>query len=134
HAIRRFVASGFLRILRSTDYLLFLFCVALLLRNFAALVPFAGAFAIAHSTTLIASAYNLATDALWFPPLIETLFAVSILYMAFENIAGGNILPRRRWMQAFGFGLIYGFGFSFALRQELQFAGSHALASVLSFN
>jgi hypothetical protein len=132
--IQRFVPSGFLHILRGTDYLLFLFCVALLLRNFAALVPFAAAFAIAHSTTLIASAYDLASDALWFPPLIQTLIAISILYMAFENIAGGNILPRRRWMMALGFGLIYGFGFSSALRQELPFAGSHVPTSVLSFN
>jgi HupE/UreJ protein len=132
--VQRFVPSGFLHILRGTDYLLFLFSAALLLRNFAALVPFVAAFAIAHSTTLIASAYNLASDALWFPPLIETLIAVSILYMAFENIAGGNLLARHRWMLAFGFGLIYGFGFSSALRQELQFAGSHVLTSVLSFN
>ena len=44
------------------------------------------AFTIAHSITLIASAYNLAPDALWFPPLIETLIATSIVYMALENI------------------------------------------------
>jgi hypothetical protein len=37
-------------------------------------------------------------------------------------------------MMAFGFGLVHGFGFSFALRQTLQFAGSHLLASLLSFN
>jgi hypothetical protein len=30
--------------------------------------------------------------------------------------------------------LVHGFGFSFALRQTLQFAGSHLLASLLSFN
>jgi len=41
---------------------------------------------------------------------------------------------RRRWMMAFGFGLVHGFGFSFALRQSLQFAGSHLLTSLLSFN
>src|SRR5581483_3747558 len=40
----------------------------------------------------------------------------------------------RRWMIAFGFGLVHGFGFSFALRETLQFAGSHLLASLLSFN
>jgi hypothetical protein len=34
----------------------------------------------------------------------------------------------------FGFGLVHGFGFSFALRQTLQFAGSHLLTSLLSFN
>jgi hypothetical protein len=41
---------------------------------------------------------------------------------------------RRRWAIAFGFGLIHGFGFSFALRETLQFAGSHLLTSLLSFN
>jgi len=35
---------------------------------------------------------------------------------------------------AFGFGLVHGFGFSFALRETLQFAGSHLLTSLLSFN
>ena len=34
----------------------------------------------------------------------------------------------------FAFGLVHGFGFSFALRQTLQFAGSHLLTSLLSFN
>ena len=37
-------------------------------------------------------------------------------------------------MIAFGFGLVHGFGFSFALKQTLQFAGSHLLTSLLSFN
>ena len=72
--------------------------------------------------TLIASAYDLAPDALWFPPLIETLIAISILYMALENIVGGSTL-RRRWVTAFGFGLVHGFGFSFVLRDTMQFAG-----------
>ena len=35
---------------------------------------------------------------------------------------------------AFGFGLVHGFGFSFALRETLQFAGSHLLTSLVSFN
>ena len=37
-------------------------------------------------------------------------------------------------MVTFAFGLVHGFGFSFALRQTLQFAGSHLLTSLLSFN
>jgi hypothetical protein len=32
------------------------------------------------------------------------------------------------------FGLIHGFGFSFALQQELQLAGAHVLLSLLAFN
>jgi hypothetical protein len=37
-------------------------------------------------------------------------------------------------MIAFGFGLVHGFGFSFALKETLQFAGSHLLTSLLGFN
>jgi hypothetical protein len=35
---------------------------------------------------------------------------------------------------AFGFGLVHGFGFSFALRETMQFAGAHLLTALLSFN
>src|SRR2546421_12943546 len=100
---------------------------------FRSLIPVVTAFTIAHSITLIASAYDLAPNFLWFPPLIETLIAISIVYMALENIAGESTL-QRRWMMAFGFGLVHGFGFSFALRESLQFAGAHLLTSLLSFN
>ena len=87
---------------------------------------------MAHSVTLIASAFNMAPEAPWFPPLVETIIALSIVYMAVENIVGVKL--RRRWLITFGFGLVHGFGFSFALRETLQFAGSHLLMSLLSFN
>jgi hypothetical protein len=127
-----FVRLGFVHILDGTDHLLFLFCLVIPFRRFRALVPVVTAFTVAHSLTLIASAYDLAPDALWFPPLIETLIAVSIVYMALENIA--TLRPSRRWLITLGFGLVHGFGFSFALRESLQFAGSHMLTSLLSFN
>ena len=63
---------------------------------------------------------------------METLIAASILYMALENVVGANV--RRRWIITFGFGLMHGFGFSFALRESLQFAGGHLLTSLLAFN
>jgi hypothetical protein len=132
-AAGQFVKLGFLHILDGTDHLLFLFCLVIPFRRFRALIPVVTAFTVAHSITLIASAYNLAPDALWFPPLIETLIATSIVYMGLENIVGGATV-QRRWMITFGFGLVHGFGFSFALRQTMQFAGSHLLASLLSFN
>jgi len=101
---------GFFHILDGTDHLLFLFCLVIPFRRFRALIPVVTAFTVAHSITLIASAYNLAPDALWFPPLIETLIAMSIVYMALENIVGGATV-QRRWMITFGFGLVHGFGF-----------------------
>jgi len=132
-AALRFVKLGFLHILDGTDHLLFLFCLVIPFRRFRALIPIVTAFTVAHSITLFASAYNFAPSALWFPPLIETLIACSIVYMALENIVGGATV-HRRWMIAFGFGLVHGFGFSFALKETLQFAGSHLLTSLLGFN
>ncbi len=131
-AVRRFVELGFFHILDGFDHLLFLFCLVVPFRRLRALVPIVTSFTVAHSITLIASALGLAPDALWFPPLIETLIALSIVYMAFENIVGPKL--HRRWVLAFAFGLVHGFGFSFALRETLQFAGSHLITSLLSFN
>jgi hypothetical protein len=135
-AARRFVEAGFFHILDGIDHLLFLFCLVIPFRRFRSLVVIVTAFTVAHSITLIASAYNLGPDALWFPPLIETLIALSIVYLAFENIVGSRLQDslQRRWMIAFGFGLVHGFGFSFALRETLQFAGDHLLTSLLAFN
>ena len=128
----RFVEAGFLHILEGTDHLLFLLCLVIPFRRLGQLVLIVTAFTVAHSITLIACAYGLGPGALWFPPLIETLIAISILYMAIENVLGTNL--GRRWMITFGFGLVHGFAFSFALRDTLQFAGSHLLTSLLSFN
>ncbi len=128
----RFVGSGFSHILDGIDHLLFLFCLVIPLRRFRPLIEVVTSFTIAHSITLIAPAYNLAPDGLWFPPLIETLIAISIVYMAIENIVRKRV--EHRWMMAFGFGLIHGFGFSFTLQQTMQFAGSHMLTSLVSFN
>jgi hypothetical protein len=143
-AALRFTIDGFHHILDGIDHLLFLLALVIPFRRIRSLVIVVTAFTLAHSVTLIASAYNLAPDALWFPPLVETLIAVSIVYMTFENIVtasrrdGANALDQhalnRRWAVAFGFGLIHGFGFSFALRESLQFAGSHLLTSLLAFN
>jgi hypothetical protein len=129
----RFIQDGFVHILDGADHLLFLLCLVLPFRaDFRALVYIVTAFTVAHSITLIGSAYGLAPDALWFPPLVETLIAASIFYMAVENIVAPNV--RMRWVLAFTFGLVHGFGFSFALRNTLQFAGDHVLTSLLSFN
>jgi hypothetical protein len=128
----RFVQLGFEHILEGTDHLLFLLCLVIPLRRLRALIPVVTAFAVAHSITLLASAFGMTPAALWFPPLIETMIAASIVYMAIENI----LAPRfdHRWVMAFLFGLVHGFGFAFALGQSLQFAGTHLVMSLLAFN
>ncbi len=131
-AALRFSALGFTHILDGFDHLLFLLCLVIPFRQIRALIAVVTAFTVAHSITLIASAFELAPDTLWFPPLVETLIAASIVYMALENIIGAQL--HRRWLITFGFGLIHGFGFSFALRETLQFGGTHLLTSLLAFN
>jgi hypothetical protein len=128
-----FVRLGFFHILDGTDHLLFLFGLVIPFRKLRQLLLIVTSFTVAHSITLIASAFNLAPSALWFPPLIETLIAISIVYMALENIVGTTSI-HRRWIITFGFGLVHGFGFSFALHETLQFAGSHLVTSLLAFN
>ncbi|MEQ8313479.1 MAG: HupE/UreJ family protein [Gammaproteobacteria bacterium] len=128
----RFIEMGFLHILEGIDHLLFLFCLVIPLRSIRALIPVVTSFTIAHSITLISSAFGMAPNVLWFPPLIETLIALSIVYMAFENIVGAKL--EHRWVVTFGFGLVHGFGFSFLFSETLQFAGGHLFSSLLAFN
>ncbi len=128
----RFVQMGFRHILDGIDHLLFLLCLVIPVRRVRSLVAIVTSFTVAHSITLIAATLGLAPSGLWFPPLIEVLIALSIVWMAFENIVGAPL--ERRWLMAFGFGLIHGFGFSFALQGAFQFAGTHLGAALLAFN
>ena len=131
-AALRFVSLGFHHILDGIDHLLFVFCLVIPFRKLRPLIAIVTSFTVAHCLTLAASVLGFAPDALWFPPLIEVLIALSIVYMALENIVGPKL--ERRWVVAFGFGLVHGFGFSFALRESLQFAGSHLATSLFAFN
>lgn len=128
-----FLVWGFEHILHGWDHLLFLLCLVLPFRRLDAyLVGVVSAFTVAHSVTLIAAAYGLAPSGEWFTPLVETVIAASILYMAVENVFRPRL--RRRWVASTLFGLVHGFGFSFLLQSQLQFAGSNLLTSLLAFN
>jgi len=146
----QFVSFGFAHIMGGADHLVFLLCLAIPFRRVRPLAALVTAFTVAHTITMFAAASSLAPDALWFPPLVETLIATAIVYLALENIVmrtqSKEFAPfstvdisalsslKRRWFVAFAFGLLHGFGFSFGLSQTLQFAGSHVVASILSFN
>ncbi len=127
-----FVRLGFFHILDGVDHLLFLLCLVIPCRQFRTLVGVVTAFTVAHSLTLLASALGMAPDVLWFPPFVELAIAASIVYLALANIVGST--GSHAWALAFGFGLVHGFGFSFALRESMQFAGSHVVAALLAFN
>lgn len=139
-AALRFVVSGFWHIIEGIDHLLFLLCLVIPFRRLRPLVIIVTAFTVGHSISLVAAALGFVPDGLWFPPLIETLIAITIVAMALENIvqaAKGTPAEsgvEHRWIVAFAFGVVHGFGFAFALRESLQFAGSHLVASLFAFN
>src|SRR5919106_4251591 len=127
-----FVVLGIAHILSGFDHLLFLLCLVIPLRSVREILAIVTAFTVAHSFTLLGSAYDLAPEGTWFPPFVETAIAASIVYMALENIVGADL--RRRWLITGLFGLVHGFGFAYGLREKLQFAGRHLLVSLFSFN
>lgn len=128
----RFAKDGFLHIIDGAEHVLFLFVLLIPFRRPKSLVPIATSFTIAQLLTIVASVYDMTPSGLWFPSFVETMTAASILYLAFENIAGPKL--ERRWIMTFAFGLVHGFAFAFALQQILQFAGNHIMASLIAFN
>jgi hypothetical protein len=127
-----FIKLGVEHILTGFDHLLFLLCLVIPFRRIRSLIPVITAFTVGHSVTLIGTAYGLAPPGKWFPPFIEMAIAVTIVYMALENIVGASL--RRRWIIAGLFGLVHGFGFADILSEQLQFAGSNLLVALFSFN
>ncbi len=134
-AARAFLRSGVEHILTGWDHLLFLVCLIApfgrveMVRRLLLVVT---GFTVAHSVTLVSAALGYAPSAGWFPPLVETAVALSIVYTAIENFFEVGVL--RRALLALGFGLFHGFGFAFALGESLAFAGEHIPLALFSFN
>ncbi len=138
-----FLKLGVNHILTGYDHILFLLGLLLVTKYFRNLLKIITSFTIAHSITLI-----LATLGIFVLParFTEPIIALSIAYVAFENLE--ILTPTRkikwykkfiladvskRWIVAFLFGLIHGFGFSSALR-ELGLPHNGLLLSLISFN
>ncbi len=127
-----FTGLGIEHILTGYDHLLFLLCLVIPLRGWRQILSVITVFTVAHSFTLLGSAFNLAPSGTWFPPFVETAIAASIVYMALENIMGVNL--QRRVLITGLFGLVHGFGFAYGLQENFQFAGTHLLVSLFAFN
>ena len=124
-----FFTLGIEHILSGYDHLLFLLALMLRGGGLWSLLKIITAFTIAHSITLALAALDLVV----LPSvLVESVIALSIAYVAFENL-----LPRfavsRRWAVSFLFGLVHGFGFSSVLR-EIGLPKENLLLSLLNFN
>jgi hypothetical protein len=129
-AIRRFLNAGFAHYFGQTDYLLLALCVALVFPRPRTLLPFVVALGCAESIVLIAS-LELMPSLPWLRVIGGVLIAATIVYTGIEAIIAGN---GKRVGLAIGAGLVLGCGFWFGLQPLLQFGGTHALASGLSFN
>jgi hypothetical protein len=127
-----FVGLGIAHILTGYDHLLFLLCLLMPLRGVRQILTVITGFTLAHSITLAGSAFGLAPAGAWFPPFVETVIALSIVYMALENVMGVDF--RRRVLLTMLFGLVHGFGFSYGLAHDLQFAGGHLVVALFAFN
>ncbi len=87
------------------------------------------AFTVAHTLTLALSSYGVVRLS---PDLVEPLIALSIAYVAIENVLTGELTPVRP-LVVFLFGLIHGMGFAGALG-ELGLPHDDFLLALVSFN
>lgn len=124
----RFFALGVEHIWTGYDHLLFLFAVLLAGGGLARLAAIVTSFTVAHSITLGAAATGLVL--LPVAP-VEAVIALSIVYVAAENILGRG--ADRRALVTFAFGLIHGFGFASVLAETALPAGE-VVIPLLAFN
>ncbi|MDJ0832626.1 MAG: HupE/UreJ family protein [Gammaproteobacteria bacterium] len=125
-----YLKLGFLHILpMGTDHILFVLGLFLLSQKFAPLLWQVTAFTVAHSITLALSIYGLISLP---SSLVETLIALSIVYVGVENILTPHLKPWRIAI-VFGFGLLHGMGFAGVLT-ELGLPESEFINALISFN
>ena len=126
--IQRFFLLGVEHLLTGYDHILFLFSVVLVTTTFGSTVKVITSFTVAHSITLALAFIGLISLP---SSIVEPLIALSIVYVALENLRGGNF--SKRWVVTFFFGLVHGLGFVGALKQ-ITVTESELIASILSFN
>lgn len=139
-----FVADGVKHIAIGFDHILFLVALllpAVLIRQNGAWIPVADlrtalwsvfrivtAFTVAHSITLSLAVLDIVQLPSRF---VESAIAASVLLTALDNLR--PFLPRKRWLVAFTFGLLHGFGFASVL-VDLKLPASTLMLSLLGFN
>ena len=124
----RFIRLGIEHIFTGYDHLAFLLGLLVAAASFRSLIAIITSFTIAHSITLaLATLGFIALPA----RLTESLIAVSIAWVAAENLFGFRVVKRH--YVTFLFGLVHGFGFSNVLR-EMDLPRSSMALSLFAFN
>lgn len=130
HSFKDFLVLGIMHIATGYDHILFLLGLLMVGGSFKSALKIITAFTVAHSLTLALATMNLINIS---PSIIEPLIAVSIIYVGVENLLRQNM--DKRWLLAFGFGLVHGCGFATALRDlGIGSNGTSVFVPLLSFN
>jgi len=120
--VRHIIPLGF-------DHILFVTGLCLLNTRWKTIIWQASAFTVAHSITLGLSMKGIVTLS---PLVVEPLIALSIVFVAVENIILNELKPWRI-LVVFLFGLVHGLGFASSLN-EIGLPRNRFLTSILSFN
>lgn len=125
-----YIRLGFTHVLPlGLDHILFILALCLYAPRLRPLLMQASAFTLAHSATLALTMTGVID-----PPssLVEILIAVSIAYVAVENLAQPKASARRPLI-VFAFGLLHGMGFAGALREAAPVSGD-LVPALIGFN
>lgn len=127
---RQYLWLGYTHILpKGLDHILFVLGIFLLSPRWQTLVLQVTAFTIAHSITLALSIYGVVS----LPPrIVEPLIALSIAYVAIENLFTRELKPWRLAL-VFSFGLLHGLGFAGVL-EDLGLPRQEFLTALVTFN
>jgi hypothetical protein len=142
--LRQYVTEGMWHIWIGYDHILFLLSLLLpavlmrrgshwepapsLRRSLLEVLKVVTAFTLAHSITLSLAALQVIS----LPSrLVESTIALSVVVAALNNLKG--TIERRRWVMAFIFGLIHGFGFASVLA-DLGLPQGALVLALVGFN
>jgi hydrogenase/urease accessory protein HupE len=126
----RYLKLGFTHIMpNGLDHMLFVLGIYLLSSRGRSILMQVSAFTVAHSITLALSLYGIVSVS---PRVVEPMIALSIAYVAVENVFLAEL---KSWRIAlvFAFGLLHGMGFAGALH-ELQIPRSEFVTALVTFN
>jgi hypothetical protein len=126
----QYLTLGFEHIVpQGLDHILFVLGLFLLANGLKPLLVQVTAFTVAHSVTLGLAMYGVLAVS---PRVVEPLIALSIAYVAIENIITPKLTPWRP-LVVFGFGLVHGMGFAGALA-DLRLPRAEIIPALISFN
>ncbi|MDC1382248.1 HupE/UreJ family protein [Candidatus Puniceispirillum sp.] len=125
-----YIKAGFVHIVpKGLDHILFVLGLFFYAARWQPLLVQVTIFTAAHSMTLILAS----TGYIILPPsLIEPLIAISIIYVAFENVRRKHLNAVRLFV-IFGFGLLHGIGFASVLN-SIGLSKAQYILSLVSFN